>query len=335
MGDNTSELLIRYLDTVDTYLNTMRTSLGNLNRLMELHIEHSENLDERRHELERNNNGLMNRTSRRRRNIRNRFGRSVRSFNMSPMPSTSFNTSTDMNTSRNNSIAAPTFNFRRDNAEPVIYRSGITNPFAQTNAGFNNRIRNFINNTLNNSYTSSSASAESIANNTTEYIFEDISGETQQESCPISLTRFDPSSVILRIDHCGHIFKKSSLLEWFNVNTRCPICRYNIDPNNNTVNRSPINTTNSTQTPNTTNSTQTPNTTNSTQTPNTLDNSRVGVFDISFTIPNYLPLSSNDISNNEVNNLINNVSNVLTENINNLMTSENVGDISRNFYFRL
>ena len=49
-----------------------------------------------------------------------------------------------------------------------------------------------------------------------------------QRNCPISLTRFTPGQEIMRIRYCGHIFIPSHLRQWFSLNTRCPVCRYDI-----------------------------------------------------------------------------------------------------------
>ena len=49
-----------------------------------------------------------------------------------------------------------------------------------------------------------------------------------QVQCPISLEAFDVDEEICRIIHCGHLFKKTSLMSWFERNVRCPVCRYDI-----------------------------------------------------------------------------------------------------------
>ena len=366
MTEATSELLTRYFDTIDNYLNTMQINLNNINRLLELQLIHSDNSDERRYELDRNSFGNY-RVNRRRRNLRSRIGRSVRSFNMSPMSTTNIpsissiynrginsnstnNATTNATTNATNNATTNATNnattndtnnsnesipstsrvstdrtspiyssFRNINTDPIVYRS-IVNPFSnRNNRGLSNTIRSFINNTINNyGTTASPASSESIVNNTTQYIFNDISGETLQETCPISLTTFDSSSVVLRINHCGHIFKKDSLLEWFSLNNRCPICRYNIDSNNITA---PTNLRS--------------NTNISTQTNDLTNADRIGIFDISFTIPNYLPLSTTDSSNNDVNELVESVSNVLSDSINSIMNNDNMRDLSNNIYLNL
>jgi len=65
-----------------------------------------------------------------------------------------------------------------------------------------------------------------IQNSTTELKYCDIS--TNQTICSISRTDFQPEDEILKINHCGHIFKKESLKTWFRTKATCPLCRYNI-----------------------------------------------------------------------------------------------------------
>lgn len=47
-------------------------------------------------------------------------------------------------------------------------------------------------------------------------------------TCPISLEEFTIGESICKINACGHIFKRSSLITWFNNHSRCPICRHNL-----------------------------------------------------------------------------------------------------------
>jgi hypothetical protein len=55
--------------------------------------------------------------------------------------------------------------------------------------------------------------------------------------CPIDLAPFQEGDSILRIRHCGHIFREMNLRRHFRRNSRCPLCRYDIRdyiPNSNT-----------------------------------------------------------------------------------------------------
>jgi hypothetical protein len=66
---------------------------------------------------------------------------------------------------------------------------------------------------------------EQIENATERVYFHEIGTYT---SCPISLEVFNQSDHIIRIRHCGHVFKSFSLETWFNCSVRCPVCRYDI-----------------------------------------------------------------------------------------------------------
>ena len=49
-----------------------------------------------------------------------------------------------------------------------------------------------------------------------------------QFRCPIDLLEFSPEDTILRIRHCGHIFREMNLRRHFRRHPRCPICRFDI-----------------------------------------------------------------------------------------------------------
>jgi hypothetical protein len=53
----------------------------------------------------------------------------------------------------------------------------------------------------------------------------DVMNHTQ---CPITLEDFVDGEQVCRISHCGHIFKRTNLLRWFDTNTCCPVCRHNL-----------------------------------------------------------------------------------------------------------
>jgi hypothetical protein len=65
--------------------------------------------------------------------------------------------------------------------------------------------------------------------------WKDIKNTTDQRLCPITQQDFYDNDDILKINQCGHIFKKDSLVTWFERSSLCPVCRHNIlDPSNNT-----------------------------------------------------------------------------------------------------
>jgi len=49
--------------------------------------------------------------------------------------------------------------------------------------------------------------------------------------CPISLERFNETTNVSQIRHCGHIFTPGDLSIWFESNVRCPVCRHDIREN--------------------------------------------------------------------------------------------------------
>lgn len=52
--------------------------------------------------------------------------------------------------------------------------------------------------------------------------------DPKNTSCPITLNVFQDHDRVTRINECGHLYTPSALAEWFNNNTHCPLCRYDI-----------------------------------------------------------------------------------------------------------
>jgi hypothetical protein len=52
--------------------------------------------------------------------------------------------------------------------------------------------------------------------------------EDEQGVCPISLEEYINGEEITKIIGCGHVFKKSHLMRWFERSNYCPLCRYAI-----------------------------------------------------------------------------------------------------------
>ena len=46
--------------------------------------------------------------------------------------------------------------------------------------------------------------------------------------CPIILNNFEPSSEVVQILGCGHIFTSAGITTWFRTNPKCPVCRYDV-----------------------------------------------------------------------------------------------------------
>lgn len=78
-------------------------------------------------------------------------------------------------------------------------------------------------------------SREQIANNTLTYGYTNEMNESEMDAsgnvCPISLEQFQVGDVICEIRGCGHKFKRPNLMNWLRRNSRCPVCRYDLNTN--------------------------------------------------------------------------------------------------------
>ena len=75
-------------------------------------------------------------------------------------------------------------------------------------------------------FNTSIPSTTQIQNATTTHKYMDLS--TNNILCPITRTEFVGDDLILKLNRCGHIFKKEALEEWFTRKSTCPVCRDNI-----------------------------------------------------------------------------------------------------------
>jgi len=129
----------------------------------------------------------------------------------------------------------PVRNLRNIRRNQMVYQQmNRANMFSGGNRNRNHRfprrrmtLQQFINSTMNSGNPRIPAQENDIMQQTSMISFEDLSG-TNITMCPISLTQFDASSNILRINECNHVFDSNSLMRWFREDSRCPLCRYNI-----------------------------------------------------------------------------------------------------------
>ena len=117
--------------------------------------------------------------------------------------------------------------------------SGLFSGYTNTNTNSTNPLENISQGTTNqgtnaqnifNSFFDSIPivpTREQIDNAVSVVNYRDIS-EPLNESCPICLERFSEQDSVSQINHCGHIFKSDQLTTWFQSNTVCPVCRYDI-----------------------------------------------------------------------------------------------------------
>lgn len=75
---------------------------------------------------------------------------------------------------------------------------------------------------------------EQILNATEQFVFNSADAPIIDEEdntrprCPITLDNFNNGEIVTRIRSCGHTFQSAAIINWFNSNVRCPVCRYDI-----------------------------------------------------------------------------------------------------------
>ena len=72
------------------------------------------------------------------------------------------------------------------------------------------------------------ATAIQIARATSRHRYGDISGQNEQELCPISQLNFQENDIVLRINCCGKIFGENEIISWLSDHVTCPCCRQDI-----------------------------------------------------------------------------------------------------------
>jgi hypothetical protein len=51
---------------------------------------------------------------------------------------------------------------------------------------------------------------------------------SDQYVCPIDLSPIEDDESVMKIKHCGHVFRESNLRELFTRDVKCPMCRFDI-----------------------------------------------------------------------------------------------------------
>jgi hypothetical protein len=51
---------------------------------------------------------------------------------------------------------------------------------------------------------------------------------SDQYVCPIDLSPIEHDESVMKIKHCGHVFRESNLRELFTRDVKCPMCRFDI-----------------------------------------------------------------------------------------------------------
>ena len=199
--------------------------------------------------------------------------------------------------SRNRSRQSQT---RQPLASPLFSRRRVT-------------LQEFINSTLNQGNVRIPASRNQIMQETSIITYDDLT-EADTDTCPISLVAFDSSSNILRINQCNHVFEASSLMRWFQEDSRCPVCRYNINIDRDNIRD--ISSQSIRQSANLNENRSVENRSVEYRSINIPENTVV--YDISFSIPQ---LFGRDMSENQINSVIDSITNTITNSMNNSLSN--------------
>ena len=150
-------------------------------------------------------------------------------FNMPPQPSRPPTRRRPLFRNRINSVGTNTRRRRNSN------RNRVFQPFFFNATIDTNNLRNTLNNSLYDTYPQISLPREEFDSQTTSNTWENIRNIhnlSENQICPITRENFNNDTTVSRINHCGHIFTRNQLLNWFQFDTRCPICRYNLSREN-------------------------------------------------------------------------------------------------------
>ena len=177
------------------------------------------------------------------------------------------------------------------------------------------------------SFSSNIPTLTDIYNSTSTYTFRATSTTTDSSNniCPIDRQPYTDGDEIIKINHCGHTFRRRNLLNWFTRQATCPICRHDI--------RTIAPTATTTTRDNTTNSTSITPLTSTSDSPNDFINELSSI--ISNTMHNVL--ENSDTSNNIITAEVEFNSNVplnlnssesnQTDSSNNLLPADDLSDI--------
>lgn len=159
------------------------------------------------------------------------------------------NRNNNNNTNRTNQNLNNRYNFI--NYDSYSYYNQMNTNRNRTNNGYefmqNNELTSLLSNFLNTSVVVR-PTPEQIQNASIVIRYGDIENPLA-EYCPISLDEFNDDDQVSQIIHCGHIFHQNQFQQWFENNTRCPICRYDIRNYNSSSNTNNSNTNSNSEQP--------------------------------------------------------------------------------------
>jgi hypothetical protein len=162
--------------------------------------------------------------------------RSTRSSNS--RTSTSASSSSAASSAASSATARNRNNILYDYQNPINPGLYVTRPTSRNrnmNTDFSNDISNILSSFLNSTVTVRPTALQ-IETASRLVRYGDIDRPIS-ETCPISMEHFSIDDQVRQIRHCGHIFMPAEFDEWFQGNTRCPVCRYDIRNYSETSNR--------------------------------------------------------------------------------------------------
>jgi hypothetical protein len=122
-------------------------------------------------------------------------------------------------------ISRPAFERRQQNNQVDDNFVELSEVLTQTIMRQLNRSRTNIGSLL---------TGEQITNSTETMLFSELHSRPNIDiyySCPISFENFVDETEIIRLRQCGHYFGRDSIMRWLNINTQCPMCRYDLRNN--------------------------------------------------------------------------------------------------------
>ena len=129
--------------------------------------------------------------------------------------------STNFTRRRNRQRRNSAFNLNRNNRRTPFW--SISQPFTNTERVLNHSLYDSIpNNPLPN---------EDYLRETTNDTWHNtrlLLNLQENSRCAITQQEFNENEIVTRIYSCNHVFNHDALLRWFQRDTRCPICRYNL-----------------------------------------------------------------------------------------------------------
>ena len=84
-----------------------------------------------------------------------------------------------------------------------------------------------------------------LIDKSTSHVFDKVLLYTDGSETKVGQPYVDGDEII-KINHCGHTFRRRNLLNWFTRRSTCPICRYDIRSHSNTTATTATTTTNTT-----------------------------------------------------------------------------------------